>query len=84
MKLCVNCRHHHHKQPSDPPFDHVCRSPNRYTLSMVTGEDVLRSDHPYYSTCEEQRAQLANIVGDPPRCGHRGEWFEAKSQGSTP
>lgn len=81
--LCVNCRHHH-TQPSDPPFDHVCRHPNRYTVSLVTGANVLRSLHPFYSTCEDQRAQEGSIVGDPPRCSHRGDWFEAKSPEAAP
>lgn len=76
MKLCVNCAHHR-TQPSDPPMDYVCRHPNRYTVNMVTGKDVLHNGHPYYSTCEAQRAQQSSIVGDPPRCSYRGDWFEA-------
>lgn len=80
MKLCVNCRHHFPMPSHKRPLDHMCNSPNREIVSLVTGEGVLRSDHLHYSTCEEQRAQRSGIVGDPPRCGHRGDWFEAKQQ----
>lgn len=80
LKLCVNCRHHR-AQPSDAPFDHVCRSPNRAMVSLVTGHDVLRSDHPYYSACEVQRAEHGSIAGDPPRCGTVGLWFADKTAG---
>lgn len=77
--LCVNCKHYTHLSNAKPPYDHMCGHSNRYTLDLVTGKNKFRSEHPYYSTCEEQRAQENVIRGTPPRCTHRGDWFEAKT-----
>ena len=77
-KLCVDCRHYSPWPDASPPHDHACSSPNRFTISLVTGKSLLRNDHPYYSTCEEQRRTVGYIAGDPPRCTHRGDWFEPK------